>query len=73
MGRFEKKLKEEVKEFLKKPGKEELVDILEVIYAICAFKKFDKKGLENLRKRKEKERGSFKKRIILDKVYEKRS
>lgn len=70
---LKKKLKEEVKKFLKKPSKKELVDILEVIYAICDFKKIAKEELERLRKRKEKERGKFKKKIILDKIYEKRN
>jgi predicted house-cleaning noncanonical NTP pyrophosphatase (MazG superfamily) len=65
---FKKKLKEEVEEFLKTSNIEELVDILEVIYAICDFKKIDKKELEKLRKKKAKERGRFKKRIILDEV-----
>jgi len=69
---LKKKLEEEVREFLKKPCKEELADILEVVYSICDFKKFNKKEIEKLRKKKEKERGGFKKRIILDKVYEKR-
>jgi predicted house-cleaning noncanonical NTP pyrophosphatase (MazG superfamily) len=45
-----------------------LADILEIIYAICDFKKISKKELEKLRKKKIKERGSFKKRIILEKV-----
>jgi ADP-ribose pyrophosphatase YjhB (NUDIX family) len=45
-----------------------LADILEIIYAICDFKKIDKKELEKLRKKKAKERGKFKRRIILDEV-----
>jgi predicted house-cleaning noncanonical NTP pyrophosphatase (MazG superfamily) len=65
---LKEKLREEVKEFLKRPNREELSDILEVIYAICDFKKIDKKGLEKLRKKKAKERGEFKKKIILDEV-----
>jgi predicted house-cleaning noncanonical NTP pyrophosphatase (MazG superfamily) len=65
---LKQKLKEEVEEFLKTPNKEELADILEVIYAICDFKKIEKKELEKLRKKKIKERGGFKKRIILDEI-----
>jgi len=64
--KLKEKLKEEVNEFLAKSSDEELADILEVISAICDFKKINKKGLENLRKKKAKERGGFKKRIILD-------
>jgi predicted house-cleaning noncanonical NTP pyrophosphatase (MazG superfamily) len=62
------KLREEAEEFFEKPNMEELADILEVIYAICDFKKISKKELEKLRKKKEKERGGFKKRIVLDEV-----
>lgn len=62
------KLKEEVDEFLKKLNKEELADILEIIYAICDFKEINKNNLENLRKKKVKERGGFKKKIILEEV-----
>lgn len=65
---LKQKLKEEVDEFLKKSNKEELADILELIYAISDFKKLGRKELEKIRKGKEKKRGGFKKRIILDKV-----
>jgi predicted house-cleaning noncanonical NTP pyrophosphatase (MazG superfamily) len=64
--KLKEKLKEEVNEFLAKSSNEELVDILEVISAIYDFKKISRKELENLRKKKAKERGGFKKRIILD-------
>jgi len=40
------KLKEEVNEFLEESNKEELADILEVIYAICDFYEIDKEELE---------------------------
>jgi predicted house-cleaning noncanonical NTP pyrophosphatase (MazG superfamily) len=65
---LKRKLKEEVNEFLKSPTREELADILEIIYAICDFKKIDKKELESLRKKKVKQRGGFEKKIILDEV-----
>jgi len=64
--KLKEKLQEEVDEFVKNDNKEELIDILEVIYAICDFKNLDKEKLELLRKRKVKQRGRFKKRIILD-------
>jgi predicted house-cleaning noncanonical NTP pyrophosphatase (MazG superfamily) len=65
---LKEKLREEVNEFLMNSNKDELVDILEIIYAICDFKKIDKNELERLRKKKSKERGGFKKRIILDEI-----
>jgi predicted house-cleaning noncanonical NTP pyrophosphatase (MazG superfamily) len=64
--KLKEKLKEEVDEFLKNGNEEELVDILEVIYAICDFKKINKEKLGLLRKRKTEERGVFKSKIILD-------
>ena len=68
--KLKEKLKEEVDEFLKTSTEEELADILEVIYAICDFKKINRQKLELLRKKKAKKRGSFKKKIILDEVKE---
>lgn len=68
--KLKEKLKEEVDEFLENENKEELADILEVIYAICDFKKIDKRNLESFRKKKVKQRGGFKNRTILDEVKE---
>ena len=65
---LKKKLREEIDEFLKESNKKELSDILEVIWAICDFKEIEKQDLENLRKKKAKQRGGFKKRIILEEV-----
>jgi len=66
------KLQEEVDEVLEDGTedevKEELADVLEVIKAICEFRKVNKKELESLREKKAKERGGFKDKIILDKV-----
>ena len=64
--KLKEKLQKEVDEFMKDDNAEELADILEVIDAICDFKKIDKKELELLRKKKVKERGGFKEKIILD-------
>jgi predicted house-cleaning noncanonical NTP pyrophosphatase (MazG superfamily) len=60
------KLLEEVNEFLENDSTEELCDILEVIYAICASKKISPQELDQLRIKKAKERGSFTKRLILE-------
>lgn len=64
--KLKEKLNEEIDEFLEKDSEEELADILEIIYAVCDFKKIDKKKLEMLRKKKAEKRGSFKQKIILD-------
>jgi predicted house-cleaning noncanonical NTP pyrophosphatase (MazG superfamily) len=69
--KLKEKLKEEVDEFLKEDNKEELADILEVIYAICEFKNIEREDLENIRKQKVYERGSFKDKMILEEVEEK--
>ena len=64
--RLKMKLEEEVAEFLKSEDDAELADILEVIYAIAGAKGISKRKLESLRRKKARERGGFKKRIILE-------
>jgi len=59
------KLLEEIKEFNENEVIEEMADIQEVINAMCDYKKFGKTKLESVRKKKAKERGRFKKKIIL--------
>ena len=63
------KLLEETNEFINSINienqKEELADILEVIDAICDFKKINKEELTNIKNKKLKERGGFVKRILL--------
>lgn len=60
------KLREEVEEFLKDNSPEEMADILEVLRAMADLKNFDWSSIEDIRKKKEEERGVFTKRIILD-------
>ena len=66
--KLKEKLIEEVNEFLKENNDEEISDILEVIDAICKFKKFDKKEIDKMQKQKAEKRGRFDKKIILDEV-----
>lgn len=61
-----KKLLEEVKEYLESGEIEELADIEEVILAILNIKGLTKDDLEEVRLIKSKKRGSFKKRIFLE-------
>ena len=60
------KLQEEVDEFLKNSNKEELADILKIIYVLRDLYKIDKDKFEQLRKEKVDKRGGFKNKIILD-------
>jgi len=64
--KLKQKLQEEVDEFIKKSTPEELADILEVIEAIEEYKKFNRKEILKLKDKKAKQRGKFKKKIILD-------
>jgi predicted house-cleaning noncanonical NTP pyrophosphatase (MazG superfamily) len=65
--RLQEKLLEEVNEYLRSGEKEELADILEVIYAIAEQKKMGLKELDELRERKRASSGAFKEKIILKK------
>ncbi|MDD2913513.1 MAG: nucleoside triphosphate pyrophosphohydrolase [Candidatus Paceibacterota bacterium] len=65
--KLKEKLQEETREFFESEIIEEIADIQEVINAICDYKGFSKESVELVRKKKEEERGAFKKRIILEK------
>jgi predicted house-cleaning noncanonical NTP pyrophosphatase (MazG superfamily) len=58
-----KKLNEEVEEFFENNNVGELADIVEVINALKKIKEFS--NVEKMRLKKLKEKGGFKKRIIL--------
>ena len=64
--KLKEKLLEEIKEFSKSGSIKEFADILEVLDAVRDYKKFDKRKLETIKRKKAKERGKFKKRIILE-------
>ena len=62
-----KKLLEEVKEYLESGLVEELVDIEEVLLAILETKNISTSKFEEIRLNKVKKRGAFKKRLYLEK------
>ena len=64
--KLKEKLTEEINEFLEAENIEEMADILEVIDAICDYKKFDKDKLQKTKNKKAEERGKFRDKIILD-------
>ncbi len=61
------KIKEEAEEIITDgTPKDDIADILEVLEAICEFKKYDWQEILTIKKEKAEKRGGFKKRIILD-------
>lgn len=64
--KLKEKLQEEVGEFLIDESAGEIADILEVIDAICEYKKIDSLELARVKEKKTVEKGKFEKRIILD-------
>lgn len=60
------KFGEDFEEFIQSGSEERLVDLLEILRAICEFKKIDHMKIDSLREEKAKLRGGFKKRIVLD-------
>lgn len=61
-----KKLSEEVKEYLESGETEELADIEEVILAILNTKGLSRNNLEEIRKEKASKRGAFDNKIFLE-------
>jgi predicted house-cleaning noncanonical NTP pyrophosphatase (MazG superfamily) len=64
--KLKEKLIEEAREFTESESVEEMADLFEVMDAIITYKQFDRKEVQGIQKKKAKERGGFKKRIILD-------
>ena len=65
------KLQEEVDEYAESHEPAELIDIIEVVYALAMQQHITPEQLEVLRHKKLELRGGFKKRIILDNVLTK--
>jgi predicted house-cleaning noncanonical NTP pyrophosphatase (MazG superfamily) len=68
--KLKEKLREEADEFIEEEKSEKLCGILEVINAICDFKKIDRNELEALRQKKAEQRGGFTEKIILEETIE---
>ena len=62
---LEKKLREEVEEYLESKSVEELADTIEVIYRIAELKGTSKEKLEMLREEKASKRGKFNENLFL--------
>ena len=65
---LERKLVEEVTEYLESNSPEELADILEVVFALAETKEISEKQLMKIRKSKRKKNGAFKNGIILKQI-----
>lgn len=61
-----KKLQEEVKEYLEDNNAQELADIVEVVYGILNSMDITIEEFEKIRKEKAKKRGAFNKKIFLE-------
>lgn len=68
--KLEAKLDEELSEFHKGHDLEELADLMEVIYSLTVALGNTVDDLERIRLEKAQSRGSFDKRILLNRVYE---
>lgn len=66
-----KKLQEEVKEYLESGAVEELADIEEVLRGILFARKVSLQEFENIRKTKADKRGDFEKKIFLKSTFSK--
>ena len=71
LNELDKKLVEEVTEFIKEKSEEELADIFEVLNKIIEIRGMDTNNIEKIRLKKKSERGGFDKKIFLKYVNEK--
>lgn len=68
---LDKKLQEEVQEYLKDDNGEELADIVEVIEAILKFKNISLEEFKSIKNDKRNRKGSFDKKVFLEKTLNK--
>ena len=66
--RLKQKLQEEVGEFIEEETKEEFADVLEVLDAVSNFKKFKRKEILEIKRKKAEDRGKFHRGFVLDGV-----
>lgn len=66
---LEKKLREEVNEYLEDKNLEELADVMEVLYGLANELGYSEEDLNKKRKEKLQERGGFKEGVVLKKVH----
>jgi predicted house-cleaning noncanonical NTP pyrophosphatase (MazG superfamily) len=62
------KLQEEVAEFIESGEVAELVDVLEVVYALAAVQGVGHSQIESLRQQKLNDRGGFGERVFLEEI-----
>jgi len=62
---LEKKLRDEVDEYLESKSAEELADIIEVIERISELKGITKEQIDELKFKKSEEKGAFQKNLFL--------
>ncbi len=65
---LDKKLEEEVYEYMESNSIEELADILEVVFAIAKARNISDEDLFEYRETKAKKRGTYANKILLEKV-----
>ncbi|SHJ11108.1 Predicted house-cleaning noncanonical NTP pyrophosphatase, all-alpha NTP-PPase (MazG) superfamily [Clostridium cavendishii DSM 21758] len=66
---LEKKLMEEVEEFLEAKNLEELADVMEVLFGLADVLGYSEEDLVKAREKKRDERGEFKEGIVLNKTF----
>lgn len=64
------KLQEEVAEYIENPSMEEIADVLEVLEAIVAIRRFPQAELRRKKNQKALKNGTFHDRVFLKKVVE---
>lgn len=66
---LDRKLNEEIMEYLESKSLEEMAEIMEVLYAICKVQGYQIDDLLEKRREKAAKRGGFEQKMYLDVVY----